>query len=353
MKLAQAEARRARGSTAPNPMVGAVIVMDGEVVASGYHVRAGEMHAERSALANAGDVRGATMYVTLEPCRHQGRQPPCTEAIVNAGIARVIVGARDPNPITAGEGIASLLRAGIKVDVLNDRESRRLIEDFTVWVTQPRPYVALKMACSLDGAIASRSGERQQLTGEDWADEVRELRIAHDAVMVGAGTIRVDDPLLTVRPAHERARPYRRVVLCETDTVPEKARVFAPVDGYEKTIVVAPRGSRSRFTNLDGVADLVFAGEVTSTQLDVNDALVALRDRDVYSVLCEGGPTLAGRLLAGRAVDRFYWAFAPVFLQNEGAVPVVAGADVSGRRARIDRVERFGDDVLVSGRFDV
>jgi diaminohydroxyphosphoribosylaminopyrimidine deaminase/5-amino-6-(5-phosphoribosylamino)uracil reductase len=209
------------------------------------------------------------------------------------------------------------------------------------------------MACSLDGAIASRSGERLQLTGDDWADEVRELRIAHDAVMVGAGTVRVDDPQLTVRPPYERARPYRRVILCETDTVPEDARVFRAVDGYEKTIVVAPRGAREKFANLANVADVVFAGEPSGQQLDLRQALEALRERDVYSVLCEGGPTLGARLIAQRLVDRFYFAFAPVFLQSETAVPVLAGADLAGRGAKIDRVERFGEDVLVSGRFDV
>jgi diaminohydroxyphosphoribosylaminopyrimidine deaminase / 5-amino-6-(5-phosphoribosylamino)uracil reductase len=355
LNLAIEEARRATGCVAPNPLVGAVIERDGVVLSAGYHARAGDLHAETAALAGAGDVRGATMYVTLEPCRHHGKQPPCVAAIVGSGIARVVVGALDPNPLMSGRGVDELRAAGIAVEVRNDPGAERLIEDFRVWIRGVRPYVALKMAASVDGYIASAGGVRQQLTGEPWGAFVRDLRTSCDAVMVGAGTIRVDDPLLTVRPPHQRSRPYVRVVVCETDGVPRQSRVFEPVDGYAKTVVVAPAGVRARFDELAGTADLLFAGDERTTQLDLTQAMRALYDHNIYSVLCEGGPTLAGRLIGAGLVDRFYWGIAPLFLHGGAAVPVLAGVDLAtpGAKVRLDRAEQVGEDVMISGTFDV
>jgi diaminohydroxyphosphoribosylaminopyrimidine deaminase/5-amino-6-(5-phosphoribosylamino)uracil reductase len=181
------------------------------------------------------------------------------------------------------------------------------------------------------------------------------LRVAHDAVMVGAGTVRVDDPQLTVRPPHDRLRPYVRAIACETDTVPASSRTFASVDGYAKTVVLAPTGARERFDNLEGIADLLFAGNSAETQLDLTGAMRALYEHGVYSILCEGGPTLAGRLIAAGLVDRFYWAIAPVLLRGSDPVPVLAGVDLAalGAKVRFDRVEHVGEDVMISGTFDV
>jgi diaminohydroxyphosphoribosylaminopyrimidine deaminase / 5-amino-6-(5-phosphoribosylamino)uracil reductase len=355
LELAVEEARRASGSTAPNPLVGAVIVRDGEIVSTGYHARAGDLHAETAALAHAGDVRGATMFVTLEPCRHHGRQPPCVGAIIASGITHVVVGTLDPNPVMSGRGVEELRAAGVRVDIADDSDARRLIEDFSVWIRGKRPYVALKMAASLDGYIAPTGGTKYQLTGEPWSAFVRNLRIAHDAVMVGAGTVRVDDPQLTVRPSHDRLRPHVRVIACETDTVPASSRAFATLDGYAKTVVLAPGGARARFDNLEGTADLLFAGDPDDMQLDLAEAMRALYAHGIYSVLCEGGPTLAGRLIAAGLVDRFYWAIAPVLLRGGDAVPVLAGVDFAalGAKVRFDRVEQVGEDVMISGTFDV
>lgn len=345
-------AARGIGNTAPNPPVGAVLVRDGRVVGEGYHHRAGEPHAEANALAIAGDAaRGATAYVSLEPCNHTGRTPPCTQALIGAGVARVVAGIADPNPKTQGRGIAALRERGIDVDVSNDARAAELIEIFAGALRGDRPYVTLKMAMSLDGAIASKPGVAQWLTSEATRSYVRDLRIAHDAVMVGAGTVRVDDPQLTVRPPHDRLRPYVRVVVCETDTVPEASRVFVPAEGYAKTIVLAPGGLRSRFAALAPVADVVFTGDDRSERLDVAQAMRALREREMYSVLCEGGPTLAGRMVARGLVDRFVLAIAPMLLQRDGAVPVLAGADLNGQKMKVEKVERIGTDVVVSGRF--
>jgi diaminohydroxyphosphoribosylaminopyrimidine deaminase/5-amino-6-(5-phosphoribosylamino)uracil reductase len=173
--------------------------------------------------------------------------------------------------------------------------------------------------------------------------------------MVGAGTVRIDDPHLTVRPLHDRSRPFVRVVACETDTISEMSRIFLQEQGYVPTIVLAPAGSRERFLNLRNVAEIIFIGGQDDRQLDLQKSLRALHQRGVYSVLCEGGPTLAGRLIAAGLVERVYWAIAPLFLQNERAVPVLAGADLAaaGRKVRFDRIEHVGPDVVISGRMDV
>ncbi|MHB8462663.1 MAG: bifunctional diaminohydroxyphosphoribosylaminopyrimidine deaminase/5-amino-6-(5-phosphoribosylamino)uracil reductase RibD [Vulcanimicrobiaceae bacterium] len=343
------------GSTAPNPPVGCVILKDGVVVGEGYHRAAGLPHAEAEALQQAGEIaRGATVFVTLEPCNHHGRTPPCASALVNAGVAQVIIGTTDPNPATNGAGIATLRRAGITVDVLEDIRAKRLIEIFTHTLQSKRSYLALKLAMSLDGAITSRPGVQEWLTGEPERLRVRDFRIEHDGVLVGAGTVRVDDPQLTVRPRHERARPYQRVIMCETDTIATTARVFEQLEGYAKTIVVAPAGIADRFENLADVADILLIGDAESTTLDLGLALQALRERrEIYSLLCEGGPTLGARLIAQNLVDRFYWAIAPRLLANPQAVPVLAGTDLAllNVRAQFDSCERVGEDIIVSGTF--
>ncbi len=351
MERAYELAARGIGNTSPNPAVGAVIVRDGRVIGEGYHHRAGEAHAEVHALAQAGDARGATVYVTLEPCNHVGRTPACSQELLDAGVARVVVGTLDPNPKTNGGGVARLRERGVEVTVLDEPRARRLIEPFAAAIGRDRPYVALKMAMSLDGRITSRPGVQEWITCEEERLYVRDLRIAHDAVMVGAGTIRVDDPQLTVRPASHRLRPYVRVVLCETDTVPERSRVFAAVEDYARTIVVAPAGARERFANLRDVADLLFVGDDDAQQLDLTAAMRGLRERGIQSALCEGGPTAGGRLIAAGLVDRLYWAVAPVLLSTDRAVPVLAGADLAtlGARVRFDGVEMVGADVVLTG----
>jgi len=333
-------------------------VRDGVTLGEGRHHRAGEPHAEVEALRDARarglDPRGATAYVSLEPCNHHGRTPPCSEALIAAGIARVVIGALDPNPKTAESGVRRLRDAGIAVEVVDDAAARALIERFRWTIAHELPYVTLKMAASLDGYVASRPGEQQWLTGPLARERVRDLRVEYDAVMVGAGTIRVDDPLLTVRPHATRRKPYARVVVCEAGPVPAQSRVLtppadAPADAYRETIVLAPPAARATLAEIESIADVVYVGEGDATQLDLQAALVALRERDVTTVLCEGGPTLAGRLLEAELVQRVLWFVAPRFLRTGSAVPALAGADLSRRNGwRFDRIERVGDDVLLS-----
>ncbi|HZV77170.1 MAG TPA: bifunctional diaminohydroxyphosphoribosylaminopyrimidine deaminase/5-amino-6-(5-phosphoribosylamino)uracil reductase RibD [Candidatus Babeliales bacterium] len=343
-------AGRAAGDTAPNPPAGAVVVRDGRIVGEGYHHRAGEPHAEPLALREAGpEARGATVYVSLEPCMHSGRTPPCTQALIEAGVARVVAGALDP----AGHGGAALLRErGIETVVACDPIARDLIEIFAGSARRDRPYIALKMAMSLDGCVAGRRGVQERLGSEAEAGYVRELRIAYDAVLVGAGTVRIDDPQLTVRPAHGRLRPYTRVVACERESVDPRSRVFTGEEGYASTIVLAPAGLQKSFAALRAIADVLFVGGDASRVLDLPEAMKALRDRGIASVLCEGGPRLAAALIAANQADRFYWAVAPRLLGNPDAVPVLSGADLTAARLRFDRVERIGPDVVISGLLD-
>ena len=347
-------ARRGCGNTSPNPCVGAVVVRDERIIGEGYHHRAGEPHAEVLALQAARDVSGATLYVSLEPCNHFGRTPPCSHAVVAAGIARVVIGAPDPNPKTDGGGLQYLKAHGVDVEVANDDASRAIIEPFARAIRAERPYVTVKMAMSLDGYVTSTSGVQQWLTGPQAREFVRDLRIAYDAVAVGAGTVRVDNPRLTVRPPHHRLVPYRRVVLCETDPVPPQSLVFSPRHGYDATIVAAPRGRRERFAALEPVADMLYVGGEDSQQIDIAQALRDLRARGITSLLCEGGPTFAGNLAQLGLVDRFYVLVAPQLLHAEGAVPVLVGLTLPEVRGlRFDGVERLGPDLLVAGIVDV
>ncbi|HEY1653568.1 MAG TPA: bifunctional diaminohydroxyphosphoribosylaminopyrimidine deaminase/5-amino-6-(5-phosphoribosylamino)uracil reductase RibD [Candidatus Tumulicola sp.] len=347
-------AARGVGSTAPNPPVGAVVVREGRIVGEGYHHRAGEAHAEVNALAQAGEAaQGATLYVSLEPCVCAGRVPPCAPAIAAAGVARVVAGAIDPNPKNRGLGVAFLRESGVEVETVDDESARALIEKFATTVTSDRPYVALKMAMSLDGAITSEPRVQEWITSEAERLYVRELRIAYDAVLVGAGTVRVDDPQLTVRPPHYRLRPFVRVVACESGTIAPGSRILNGAQDYAETIVLAPAARRADFKALDGLARMIFVGDAEESHLDLGAAMQALRAAGVSSVLCEGGPTLGARLIAAGAVDRFYWAIAPRLLGNDRAVPVLVGVDFAALRPRLrfDRVMQVGEDVVVSGTF--
>ncbi len=341
-------AARGVGNTAPNPPVGAVIVRDGVSLGEGYHHRCGEAHAEVEALRVAGDPRGATAYVSLEPCDHHGRTPPCSLALIEAGIARVVIGAHDPNPRTDGAGVARLRDHGIEVAIADDAWAADLIAMFSKSIRAARPFVTLKMASSLDGYIAPSAGQ-YWLTGMEAREFVRDLRAGHDGVMVGAGTVRVDDPLLTARPPRNRLKPYVRIVACETEPVPKQSRVFEdPGDGaaYARTIVLAPGGSLAGFESLGEVADVIFVG--SESHLDLAGALAALAARGLSSVLCEGGPTLAARLLAAGLVDRLLWIVAPRLLSGEQAVNSLARVANLDRSAwRFVSASPLGADLLI------
>jgi diaminohydroxyphosphoribosylaminopyrimidine deaminase / 5-amino-6-(5-phosphoribosylamino)uracil reductase len=343
MRRALALAERGWGQVSPNPMVGAVIVKDGSVVGEGFHAAFGDAHAEVAALAKAGGrARGATAYVTLEPCHHHGKTPPCTEALVAAGVARVVVAVRDPHDVAAG-GADHLRSLGIAVDVgvLGDA-ARELNVAFLHAVRSDRPWVTLKLAVSIDGAVADHTRKTGWLTGPAAREEVHRMRAQHDAVAVGMGTVLADDPALTVRDARAPRVPPVRVVFSRSGRLPVTS-VLARTAREVPVLVMAhdPDPAYEATLNEEGV-ELIPAASL-------GEALRVLRARGIQSILVEGGARLAGSLLFEGLVDRLAVFTAPVLL-GAGALNAFHLAPAQraegAQRLSIVRREAFGDDLL-------
>lgn len=313
--------RRGWGGVHPNPLVGCVVAREGEVVGEGWHELWGGPHAEVRALEAAGeDARGATAYVSLEPCRHEGKTPPCTDALVDAGISRVVYGAADPGSDSGG-GADALREAGVEVvgPVLTEREAMHENPAFFHNALTGSTFVALKLAMTLDARIAARVGERTQITGEAANLWVHELRAAHDAIMVGAGTALVDNPRLTVRgtPA---ARPPARLVIDSRATVEPTSRLFEDVETVPVHVFVredAPRASIERLTDVGAQVHRVAAGE---GGVDLHQVLRACWRSGIRSVLCEGGGVMASSILGDGLAQRLYLLLAPMTF-GVGGVP--------------------------------
>ena len=310
-------AERGRGTTHPNPVVGAVLVQDGEVVGEGWHERPGGPHAEIAALQAAGErAHGATLFVSLEPCAHHGRTPPCADALVEAGVGRVLCAAADPDPRTDGKGLARLREAGIGVELADDdlaARARRQNEAYRTWVTRGRPFVTYKAAMTLDGRLAASSGEARWVSGEESRRRVHELRAASDAVAVGMGTVRAENPSLTARDVGAGRQPRR--LAFGHGPLPE---------GSELELVDEP----------------------------LKEALARLAREEVQSLLLEGGPTLAGAFLRAGAIDKLTLFVAPTLVGGDDAPPLFAGA---GARTLADAVSltslevgRAGEDLVVT-----
>jgi diaminohydroxyphosphoribosylaminopyrimidine deaminase/5-amino-6-(5-phosphoribosylamino)uracil reductase len=327
MRAALAEARKGIGRTSPNPAVGAVLVVAGKIVARGYHRAAGLPHAEVECLAQlAGSIpTSATLYVTLEPCSTAGRTPPCTQAIVNAGIRNVVVGALDLNPRHTGRGLELLRAAGISVrSGLLAEECAALNEAFNKWIQTKRPFVIAKCGMSLDGRLTRPPGEEQWLTSPASRQRANRLRAEVDAILVGAETVRADNPRLTVRGVRDARQPLR-VVMTRSERLPKTAHLFT-----------------DRFAN----RTLVFRDR------PLDDVLAELGRRDVTSVLIEGGGEILGQALDTQLIDRVQIYLAPLFTGG----PVIAfpgrgaGATVEALRLRDVRYEQIGSDVFVTGK---
>lgn len=347
-------ARGVLGTTSPNPAVGCVLVKDGVVVGEGATQPPGGPHAEKVALAMAGAAaHGAVMYVTLEPCPHYGRTPPCTDAIIAAGVADVHMSLIDPNPLVGGEGRKQLEVAGIRIFLGEGRpEATRLNEGFFKWVTHGLPFVTIKYAASLDGRIATSSGESQWISGQASRAHAHSLRAMTDVVMVGANTARQDDPKLTAREgAVPRLRQPLRAVVDSWATLSPSARMLREPG---KTLVAvtdaAPETSRRSLEMAGGeVAVLPSARGV----VDLHALMKLLAGRGVTNVLVEGGGTLMGSLFAEGLVDKVMAFYAPVIMGGIGSPTPVEGWDIrkmdQALRLRGVTVQQFGDDVLVTG----
>ena len=353
MKRALSLAARAKGGTSPNPMVGALIVRGGRIVAEGYHRRAGEDHAEVVALAKAGKKsKGAELFVNLEPCTHRGRTPPCTPRVIASGVKRVVVGMTDPNPLVAGRGIKTMRKAGIDVEVgVLEKECMALNEVFVHWITKKKPLSILKVAMSLDGKIATRLGKSQWITGPESRRDVHRLRARVDAIIVGAGTVRADNPSLTARGVKVLKQPIP-VVLSTDLKLPRRAKVFShPAGCIVATTSKAPAAARKKLEaiGVDVINVATRGGFICWAPL-----LEKLSKRDITSVLIEGGGKVFGSALYQEAADKIVAYVAPMLIGGDDAPGAFRGKGFGpledATRLQNVKIRRFGPDIGISGQ---
>ncbi len=345
-------ARKGVGKTTPNPPVGCVIVRDGEIVGSGWHKKAGTPHAEVHALGEAGELaRGADLFVTLEPCSHFGKTPPCADALIAAGVGRVYAGIIDPNPRVAGQGIERLRSAGIPTFTgILEQECRRLIGPFMKQVLTGLPLVTVKSALTLDGKTATATGDSRWITGEEARRHVHKLRAEHDALMVGVETVLADDPQLTCRLPRSAGDPLRVVVDSRLRT-PLDAQLFR-LQSTAPTLIATIRQDAALLAPFRALgAELVFCREAGG-RVDLADLLAQLGKRGIQSLLVESGGVLAGELLRQGLIDRLVLFYGAKLVGGEGRSPFAgsgAGKMSEAIRLREIKVRRFGDDLMVSG----
>jgi diaminohydroxyphosphoribosylaminopyrimidine deaminase/5-amino-6-(5-phosphoribosylamino)uracil reductase len=347
-----------RGAVSPNPLVGAVIVRDGETIGEGHHARLGELHAERAALEDCrrrgADPAGATLYLSLEPCAHSGRQPPCTEAILEAGLARVVYASDDPSEKASGRGPGMLRDGGVEVEQAVGEAAggaRLLNQPFRKHSRTGRPLVTLKMAVSLDGFVATRSGDSKWISGEPSRELVHRWRADADAVAVGIGSALADDPLLTARDPGADRQPAR-VVFDSDARLPLDSQLVRTVEQAPLVVVIGPGADGERALGLEraGVELLVAAGRDPADC--VGAALAELGRRGITSLQLEGGPVLAGAFAAAAELDELRFFLAPLLLGG-GRAPLEGpgtGSVGEALRALSTESERVGDDILIKAR---
>jgi diaminohydroxyphosphoribosylaminopyrimidine deaminase / 5-amino-6-(5-phosphoribosylamino)uracil reductase len=348
-----------RGRVSPNPLVGAVVARGDAVLGEGYHAELGAAHAEVAAIedcvARGGDPEGATMYVILEPCAHHGRQPPCTEAIVAAGISRVVIASDDPSEKASGRGPGMLRDEGIEVEFAEGAEAsaaRLLNQAFRKHARTGRPLVTLKSAISLDGRVATAEGDSKWISGADSRALVHRWRSESDAVAVGVGTALADDPLLTARDV-DTARQPARIVFDSAARLPLDSALIRSLDEARLLVVVSPNAPGGRRGRLERAgAEVVVAPGAGGDQ--ITSALTELGHREITSLLLEGGPTLAGSFVDAGEVDELRLFIAPVVIAGEGAPPLARGRGASriadATRALATEWDRVGDDLLIRAR---
>ncbi len=357
MRRALRLAGRGRYSTSPNPMVGAVVTdASGQVAGEGYHKRAGGPHAEVGALAQAGArAQGGTLYVTLEPCNHTGRTPPCTDAIIAAGVAHVVVAMTDPNPEVKGGGIARLRSAGITVEVGDGgEEAASLNQAFVTWSQKRRPFVTLKAAMSLDGKVATKTGDSRYITHEQSLAVTHTLRRRHDGILVGVNTVLTDDPALTYRGQAAGSDPVR-VILDSQGRTPPSARVFSQ-DSPSPTLVFTTAQASGFWQReiFSAGGEVIEVAANPSGRVSLNDVLSELALRHLLSLLVEGGPTVHAAFIAEGLADEWYGFIAPLIIGGQAPGPVAGtGAATLPDAWRLGPLDmkRLGPDVLVHARF--
>lgn len=349
MKRALTLARKGVGKTSPNPAVGCVIVKGGKIIGEGWHRKAGTPHAEAHALNMAGEsARDADVYVTLEPCSHHGRTPPCSEALIRAGVKRVVAGMADPNPLVNGTGLNMLEQAGIgTVRGLLEDDCRAINRPFIKYVTSGLPYVISKSAMTLDGNIATATGDSRWISCEKSRRYAHELRRRCDAVLVGVDTVIIDDPQLTVR--HVRGRNPLRVVVDTSLRTPENAGILEGRMAM-KTVIATTETDPDRHLRYQRQGATIIVCEEENGRVSMRDLLVKLGKMDVRSILLEGGGRLAGAMLQNGLIDEFIFFYAPKIIGNSGFGPFAIKGITSVNdavRLVIAGMKRSGDDILV------
>jgi diaminohydroxyphosphoribosylaminopyrimidine deaminase / 5-amino-6-(5-phosphoribosylamino)uracil reductase len=355
MNIALELAEKGRGFTSPNPMVGAVVVRDSEVMGTGYHEYAGGPHAEVNALNDAGELaKGATIYVTLEPCNHFGRTPPCTEKILDSGIVRVVVAMQDPNPDVTGGGIRFLREKGIRVDAgIEKKQAERLNEVFIKYIQTKRPFVILKTAATLDGRIATRTGDSKWVTGPSARQFTHTVRHSVDGIMVGIGTVKQDDPSLTTRLQREKVKDPLRIVLDTRLSISEKARLLNIKSDAKTILVTGDDVSPEKKHRLEKQGVIIIESPLKDGFIDLEALIYRLGTMGITSLLIEGGGRVAASALSCRIVDKILFFYAPKILGGDDGVPICQGPGFDHMSDCIQiqdiLVHRFDDDILVEG----
>ena len=357
MRLALELAEKGRGRTSPNPMVGAVIVRDDEIIGQGYHRRAGEPHAEVEAIADAGGdkaVRDATVYVTLEPCSHQGRTPPCADRLIEAGIARVVAAIPDPNPLVAGRGLRRLRSAGIEVDCgVYEGEARRLNEAFITFHLLNRPFIIAKWAMSLDGRTSTDLGDSKWISNEESRAYSHEIRASVDAIAVGVGTILHDNPRLDVRLPRYKERQPACVIFDGRLRTPTKARCLEKHRGAEAILVTTEFATNERIDRMREAGHTVLVVPGKNRMIDIAEALPMLAHLGIQSMLVEGGREIHTSLLRAGLADKIVAFMGPRIIGGESLMTPLVDLGIQKMRSAIQlknvTVKSFGTDACVEG----
>lgn len=350
-------ARRGLGRTSPNPVVGAVVVKDGAIVGEGWHQRAGELHAEPLALNAAGSLaQEATIYVSLEPCCHTGRTGPCTDAIIQAGIKRVVYACGDCDDRCNGQGAAALIEAGIQVTAgVLEADALRLNEPYFKHKRTGHPWVTLKMACSMDGKTATSTGDSRWISCEQSRLQVHQMRNEHDAIMVGIGTVLTDDPQLTTRlPQEQESRNAQRIIIDTLARTPVTANVLSQDNNAKCIIVVTKVAPLARISALHHAGAEVIMVQGSATEVDLQSLMTELGQRNIMSILLEGGPTLAAGAISAGIVDRMVLYIAPRLISGETARPVLGGRGIEqmteATGVTYESFSLVGDDLRIEAR---
>lgn len=357
MEMAYSLAEKAKGRTSPNPCVGAVIAKDGKIVGWGYHQEAGQPHAEIIALEKAGrKVKGATLYLTLEPCVHWGRTPPCVDRLVNVGLKRVVISSYDPNPLVYQKGVARLKEAGIEVvaGILADK-NEKLNEAYNKYIVSKIPFVCLKVALSLDGKIAAPSGDSRWISSEESRNFVQHLRAEYDAVLVGISTVLQDDPLLTVRLPDVVKKKWFRVILDSGLRFPLEAKMLEKPEDGKIIIFTSQNAPQQKVEALKQKGAEIIQVETDHGLIDLKAALKELGRREISSVLVEGGAKVLTSFIEQKLVDKAFFFISPRLIGGEKALTPFEGQGASSisEAFRLKNIRHFSlkDDIIVEGYF--